>query len=257
MTPFVQERLDRVLTQYRESPRLLALIHAGARELEEARDAVAAMPAALNLDTAEGEWLSLVGKRMGFGRENCVCLRTPVFGFECDPPDPLRPVTGFCDGLGTWLDCETPEASIYRLDDDEMYRRFLRVRARQIAGEFNEEGVLAAAREAFGDEAEVLVSDRRKVIVAPGEDFDILHPTAQLWTRVFPLPPATRLLFHVGSTRALAGFGTGWAGFCGVTDVPLTDEQGNPLVTEDGDPIIADGVADPTIFVCGSDPRIC
>ena len=257
MTAFVTERTDRVLTQYRESPKLLAVISAILRQAEDARDAALAMPDHLDLETAEGDWLTYVGKRMGWGREHCVCLRPPVFGFECEDPDPLLPVAGFCDEMGTWIDCAAPEASVYRLDDDATYRRFLRVRARQIAGDFTEAGVLAAAREAFGDKAEVLASNNRRVVVAPGEDFDILHPTAQLWTRVFPLPPSTRLTFHVGSTRAVFGFGPGWTGFCGENEVPLVTETGEPLVTEGGETWIADGVADPTIWMCALSPNIC
>ena len=256
-TAFVQERLDRVLTQYRESPNLLAVIAAGARQAEEIALAADAMPPMLDLETAEGEWLDIIGRAMGFVRRHCVCLPTPVFGFPCDDPDPLQPVVGFCDGMGTWRACDATTGAEYELTDDDTYRRFLKVRALQLRLDFSERSLLEAARIAFGDEAEVLRSNAREVVIAPGEDFDILHPTAQLWQRVMPVPPWVKVLFHVGSTRALAGFGAGWTGFCGVADVPLETERGEIISDETGEPLIADGIADDTHWVCGFNPTIC
>ena len=257
MTAFVQERLDRVLTQYRESPNLLAVIAAATGQVEEIAAAAQAIPPMLDLETAEGDWLTVLGKAMGFVRRHCVCLPTPVFGFPCNDPDPLQPVVGFCDGRGTWRACDATTGAEYELTDDDTYRRFLKVRALQLRLDFSEGSLLEAARIAFGDQAEVLRSNAREVVIAPGEDFNILHPTAQLWTRVMPVPPWVKVRFHIGPTRALFGFGKGWTGFCGSGDVPLETERGEIITDEDGEPIVADGIADPTIWVCALSPDVC
>lgn len=254
MSPFAQERLDRVLTQYRESPRLLGLIEAALEEINGARAAIEAIPDALRLDDAQGWWLTALGKRMGWPRQHYVSIPQPIFALTAPDYEPARPVTGLCDDAGVWIDCAQSDASIYEVTDDETYRRMLRVRAIQQRQTYDEATLLEALREAFGPDAEVISSRDGRIVAHPGPDYDANTPLAQLWPRLMPIRPGAQLVYHLGDARGLWGFGRGWAGMCGLEIVPLATERGDALTTEDGDLIEADGLSTPGRFTCPAAP---
>lgn len=113
----VEERIDRILTQYRESPNILAILRHDLTQLAEAaiiangsRGIVAdiasagsdvlsdgaqiaisdpncqpidGIPEKFDIFTAVGDQLTLIGKRMGWPRCHCICQNVPVFGFTC------------------------------------------------------------------------------------------------------------------------------------------------------------------------------
>ena len=113
----VEGTVDKILTQYRESPNLLAIIRHDLREIAEAivlangvKSGVAEVvsddynvlndnlqivisdpdcpPSGGMLDkfdilTATGDQLTIIGKVLGFPRCHCVCVDLPVFGFAC------------------------------------------------------------------------------------------------------------------------------------------------------------------------------
>ncbi len=62
------------------------------------------MPSYFDLQSAAGDQLTLIGKRMGFPRCHCVCNIQPVFGFFCDGQSTSRPILGFCED-GSWDGC--------------------------------------------------------------------------------------------------------------------------------------------------------
>lgn len=92
----VETRIDRVLTQYRESPNLLFLIRTYLRSVADLHSAVCDLPNLFDIETATGDALTLLGKRLGWPRDHCVCDTSPVFGFDCDDDTAVsRPVVGF------------------------------------------------------------------------------------------------------------------------------------------------------------------
>lgn len=113
----VEERIDRILTQYRESPNLLGIIRhdlgqiadiiieangsrgfvsellsAGDNVLSDGQQVIISdpdcqpapgMPEKFDILTAVGDQLTIIGKWLGFPRCHCICQNVPVFGFEC------------------------------------------------------------------------------------------------------------------------------------------------------------------------------
>lgn len=247
-----EPRIDRVLTQYRESPNLLFLFRTYLNKLVESHLRICDLPESFDLDTALANQLTLLGKRMGFPRTHCVCNADPVFGFECEDSIQLRPLVGFgapvqlrhfgfCDdgtaGFGepyaiTWGGCEAPESvsracdqegtwehcssglSSLTIADDEMYRRFLRVRRLQFLRMFELESLEQAVKTFFGGQAKVLVAGQGRVVIAPGRDLSPYEISLlQIYPRVLPLAPGIEVRFHFGEMRVF-GFGEGWGGLC-------------------------------------------
>lgn len=218
-TDMVEERINRVLTQYRESPKLLHLLRTYLKAAADLHNQVCDLPERFALDTAVGDQLTLVGKRMGWPRCHCICDVSPVFGFDCGGVS-LRPITGFCDEGASWDDCSTGLSEIC-INDDEVYRTFLKVRTYQMTQRFDLSSLEACARLFFGQQAEVLYAGQGRVVVAPGRD---LTPgevaLLQLYPRVMPLALGIRVNFHFGEVRVF-GFGEGWGGIMEV-DSELT-----------------------------------
>src|ERR1700754_4525413 len=96
-TTFVEAGVDRVLTQYRESPKLLHTMRTYLGQAWQVSQAICNLPNYFSLDTAVGDQLTIIGKWMGFPRCHCVCDVQPVFGFSCGPSTDTRPIVGFCE----------------------------------------------------------------------------------------------------------------------------------------------------------------
>jgi hypothetical protein len=64
-TAFVEAGANRVLTQYRESPKLLHVIRTFLGQACQTSEAVCDLPSYFNLDTAVGDQLTIIGKWMG------------------------------------------------------------------------------------------------------------------------------------------------------------------------------------------------
>lgn len=113
----VETTVDKILTQYRESPNLLAMLRHDLREVAEMivlangikssaaevqndnygvlNDAMQIVvsdpncpPSGGMLDkfdimTATGDQLTIIGKVLGFPRCHCICTDLPIFGFAC------------------------------------------------------------------------------------------------------------------------------------------------------------------------------
>lgn len=206
-----EDRINRVLTQYRESPKLLHLLRTYLRAASATHLEVCRLPEAFDIDSAIGDQLTILGKRLGWPRCHCICDVEPVFGFDCQGIE-LRPVTGFCDPSGSWVECSTGLSEVC-LSDDELYRKFLKVRRYQYLNQYGFESLETCLRIFFGDAAVILYSGQGRVVVAPGRDLsqsEIL--LLQLYPRVLPLALGIQVRFHFGETRVF-GFGTGWGGF--------------------------------------------
>lgn len=244
----VEAAIGRVLTQYRESPNLLDLMRAFLSQAEEAVIATCAIPSFFDIETAVGEQLTLVGKRLGFGRCHCVCEVEPVFGFECEGVIPGYPILGFCDE-NTWLNCGVTGISEICINDDETYRGFLLARRYQMLALYDRDSLTAALGHIWGPTAVVMDDGVGRVVMAPGRiltDADVA--LLQLVPRVLPVAPGIRQRFHFNAPRVF-GFGEGWGGFCEAWEPSWPGEEGSgdggpedtgerALMTEDGDLIL-------------------
>ena len=254
----VEERIDRVLTQYRESPKFLHVVRTYLGAAADAHLRVCDLPERFNLETAVGDQLTLVGKRLGWPRCHCVCTVQPVFGFECEGYVPSQPLAGFCETNSTWAGCGEFGLGDICISNDDLYRRFLKVRVRQAAGFFDVESLEAALADLWGPTARLLDANHGRVVVAPGRELtgDEIS-VLQLYPRVMPVALGIEVRFHFGVTRVF-GFGTGWGGFC-EPDYPagteLVTEVGNEIVTEADETIITGPLTEDATWMCQVDVR--
>ena len=216
----IDERMRKVLTQYRESPRLLHVIRTYLTAAYAIAAPMADLPAKMSIDSAVGDQLTLLGKRLGFPRTHCICDTSPVYGFECDDEVSLRPIVGFDALLATTEACASGLSSV-TIDDDEIYRGLLRVRVRQYLARYDHATLLACMRDLFGDTAEVLHHGQGRVVLAPGRDLTTDEiALLQVYPRVLPIAPGIVTRWFFGQTDRVAGFGDGWLGFDEPVPVP-------------------------------------
>nr|QIG67157.1 DUF2612 domain-containing structural protein [Rhizobium phage RHph_TM26] len=235
----VEERMDRVLTQYRESPNLLFMIRTYLYQVTKIYSAICDMPSFFSLYSAVGDQLTLIGKRMGFPRCHCICDIPPVFGFACaDQLSIEQQIMGFCEGV-TWQSCTDADISEICVSDDEMYRKLLIARSYQMQSFYSHEDLTAALQVIFGPTARILDGGNGRVVLAPFRELtDDEVALMQVIPRVLPIAPGINVRWHFG-TRIVFGFGFGWGGFC---EEYLPD--GEALLTEDGE-VITDENDDP------------
>lgn len=218
----VDERLTRVLTQYRESPNVLGLLNIYLKAIASAGERTRNLPDRFDLDTATGDQLTLIGKALGWPRVHCVCSTERVFGFECDGVVNVQPIAGFCEEeFSTWSHCAITIGEI-DIVDDEVYRSLLKSRVRQLKGNFNLESLENALKDIFGEFARVVSSGAGYVTVSPGRELTASEtPLLQIYPRVLPVALGVKVLFHFDSSE-IFGFGSGWGGFCdnGGEDAP-------------------------------------
>jgi hypothetical protein len=252
----IDEGVNRILTQYRESPNLLFLMRNYLRTATEVHTAICSLPEYFDLNTATGDQLTLLGKRMGFPRCHCICNVTPVFGFACDGVPSEYPIVGFCDG-GTWVDCGENGISDICIDDDETYRKFLLVRRYQMMRRYSLEDLTTALQIFYGPSAMVLDAGHGRVVLAPFRELTALETSLlQVVTRVLPIAPGIRTRFHFGTFKVF-GFGEGWGGFCEVVDAGsvISTESGPVIWTEGGDTIAADAYQRHSDWMCAIDVK--
>lgn len=247
----VEERIDRILTQYRESPKLLHVLRTYLSSAADLSTLVCDLPEKFDLLTAVGDQLTIVGKRLGWPRCHCSCSVIPVFGFDCEGVVPDQPVTGFCAPNSTWAGCGEFGSSDVCINDDEVYRKFLKVRVRQVIGDFTIESLEAAIFELWGPTAVVLYAGNGKVVICPGRDLNegeiSLLP---LYPRILPTAPGIDVLFHFGSPFVF-GFGSGWGGLCSDDNMVITAGEG-VVITAGGDDPLTVGV-----FTSYGSPWMC
>jgi hypothetical protein len=216
----VEAELSKVATQYREAARLIGYMRAAMGEVEAAARAVCAIPEAFDLDTAVGEQLTFIGKRMGFPRCHCACVSPPLYGFTTDgsgnAANPLFTLRGPCEPA-TWLTCGEVGDGTICIDDDEAYRGHLRARRYQMLGLFDIQSLSMAVRHIWGDAAWIARVAAGEVTLAPGRALTDDETTRLPVTlRVLPIAPGMTISMWL-STLPVLGFGAGWAGPC---DVP-------------------------------------
>lgn len=254
----VETRVDRVLTQYRESPKLLHLIRTYLRQAGDVMDAACSIPSFFDLDTAVGDQLTLLGKRIGFVRCHCVCNVQPVFGFDCTGVPTDYVIAGFCDDAVTWVNCGPFGSSDLCITDDEIYRRFLKVRRYQLLALYDLQSLTEAVQTLWGPAASVMEARNGRVIVAPGRELTVVESALlPLYVRVLPIAPGIEVRLHFGQARVF-GFGEGWGGFCDTMteSEPInTTGGGNLLTAPDEEPILATPLPVDAPWMCQIDVK--
>jgi hypothetical protein len=254
----VDDAINRLATQYRESPRLIHLIRTYVAQVEEAAILACALPSFFDIETAVGDQLTIIGKRMGWPRCHCVCDTQPVFGFECAGVVSEVPLAGFCDDNVTWADCGIGGFAEICIADDAMYRRTLLARRYQMQALYDLASLTAAVRHLYGPQALILDAGVGRVVVAPGRPLTNAETAVlQVVPRVLPIAPGIRVRFHFGPVEVF-GFGDGWGGFCELSaplGLALATETGDVLVTEDGTPIFTGPLTQGAPWMCELNPR--
>lgn len=81
----VENAIDQVMTQYRESPNLLGLLRGALRPQADTVKMVCEILDAFDIETATGDQLTIIGKWLGWPRRHCAGRLRTVFGFACQP----------------------------------------------------------------------------------------------------------------------------------------------------------------------------
>lgn len=205
----------RVVTQYREAYKFLALVGAYLAHIEDAARAACAVPSAFDLDTASGDQLTIIGKWLGLPREHCVCDVPPVFGFACGEFADNPNIKGFCaDGDVSWASCTDFETSTLVIRDDEIYRTLLKVRCYQYLALFDRDSLTTCIQLVWGSGAFIAGEGLRWVALGTGKALSVeeqrLLPVV---LRVMPIAPGVRIKMSY-ATVPMFGFGEGYQGFC-------------------------------------------
>lgn len=253
----VEQRINRVLTQYRESPNLLHLIRTYLRQTSQIVQALDVLPTFFDLDTAAGHQLTLLGQRLGFPRCHCICNTQPVFGFDCEGVETGLLIAGFCDDSVTWADCGPFGVSDICINDDGIYRSFLKVRRYQMLSLYDTQSLEECINLFFGPTAQIMDAGNRRVVIAPGRQLnDSETALLQVYPRVLPVAAGVNVRFHFGSPIAF-GFGEGWGGFCDPFEDEgiLLDGDGVPITDENSDSITLGPISRDAEWMCEVDPR--
>lgn len=235
----IEARVDKILTQYRESPNLIGLIRHDLGQIADVLIEACSFPDEFDIMSAGGDQLTLIGKRLGWPRCHCVCGVVPIAGFNCGPqpvtldgeivtldgdivtfnPDPAggtttnRPLLGFCSGA-VWADCQETGTSDLCFDNDKTYRGYLLARRYQIRRLWDIDSLQASVEHIWGATATVVSMGGGRVAVQPGRDLTVQErrelPVA---FRVLPIAPGIQPFISY-ETGPIAGFGEGWGGFC-------------------------------------------
>lgn len=212
-TEYVESRMNRILTQYRESPTLLAIIREDIGQIAEAALAACEIPSKFDIFDAVGDQLTILGKQLGWPREHCICVPVPAFGFSCGIATPNKPIAGLCEGA-VWGNCQEAGAGTIRLDDDEVYRGFLLARRYQARQLWDIDSLQASVRHLWGPTATSISLGGARAAIQPGR---ALTPSEQLQLpvafRVLPIAPGVTPYISY-QTGKVFGFGTGWGGLC-------------------------------------------
>lgn len=252
-----EERINLILTQYRESPNLLFLLRTYLKSLAGTALQICDLPSFYEIETAVSDQLTVLGKRLGWPRCHCVCEVQPVFGFECEGVVNNYPISGFCDESVTWVDCGESGVGEVCILDDEIYRKFLKVRRYQMLALFDITSLEETLKILFGELATLLDYGHGRIVIAPGRELsDPEIALLQLYPRILPVALGIQVRFHFDSPFVF-GFGDGWGGFCETfsESAILIDSEGSDIVTEDLTPIATGVLTRDAPWMCEIDVK--
>ena len=210
----VEIEVSKLPTQYREAAKLQAMMRVYLAQVEEAARVVCSIPDFFDIDTAVGDQLTILGRILGFPRCHCVCEPGPLIGIPY-PEGTVTPyeIVGLCEG-GSLAGCDGGSLNEFCINDDDVYRRFLKARRYQMLGLFDRDSLLAAARLTWGPTAWIVRADLCEVVLAPGRPIARSErPLQEIAARILPVAPGISLKYWT-DLRPVAGIGQGWAGLC-------------------------------------------
>lgn len=226
LTALLESKIDKILTQYRESPKLLGLIRNYLKQVELTAQEICVMPTYFDIDTAVGDQLTILGKILGWPRCHCLAERLPVFGFACtDDCYDGPPIVGFCESdEATWLGCSGPTHKDFCFDDDELYRKWLKARIVALSGDYRRPSFDAVLQDFFENTDAAIIQEIPGTITAwPGRALtDLEKKLIDLIPEVMPVAYGVKLKFAYG-TGPIFGFGTGYAGLCDGNFINIQD----------------------------------
>ncbi|MEM7651875.1 MAG: DUF2612 domain-containing protein [Pseudomonadota bacterium] len=244
MSDRVEERMGRIISQYAGAEKLQGLIRAYLEAIDDPFQVILDIQAAFDLDSATGDQLTLIGRRMGFPRTQEVCEVPSVFGFEYPTEAAAEgnyPIGGFGSGAGWLADAEFTVAEITVRDSE--YRKLLKCRRYQMNEFFDIDSLRAAIQDLWGDTAKVYFARRKEVVVGPGRELtDYESGLLEIYARAIPVALGMDLRFSL-QTEKIFGFGTGWSGFIGDTGVPIQGGFNKALEADTGTAMQAEGFA--------------
>ncbi|MBE7778967.1 DUF2612 domain-containing protein [Yersinia pestis subsp. pestis] len=164
---------DLLIWQYRGKPKARQTVGLFFRESKEAWRSAQAVGEMLNIDTATGYALDLVGRHVGLSRTLRAFVPKEYFGWAG-----IEAALGF--GAGTFYREGEPLKESSRLDDDD-YRFLLRARMLKNTQRPTLEGIDASIKQLLGDSAFVIDSyDMTMNIVVPEMQLNSLRLHAVL-----------------------------------------------------------------------------
>ena len=201
------EYLARRIHQYRDAPRLEALIRA---RLQSLRSAVDGMPSLRGtLDDFTGDLLTKIGGILGFPRSHVVNNVPTVFGFG---EASNMVIAGFGRGAVWYPAADFGQIRI-SIDDDDQFRLFLKAHILALNDQATIANVTAVAKLLWGDDAGLQRSRNGQIVIATGRELTAAEGKYwPIFPRLFPVPHGTLISFHEGPMKVF-GFGKGWQGF--------------------------------------------
>jgi len=126
-------------------------------------------------------------------------------------------------------------------------------------GFYDIDSLTDALRSIWGPTAWVVGSGHGRVVMTPGRTLtDIEKAVLKIVPRVLPIAIGIEQRFHFGGD-IIAGFGTGWYGFCedeyAPDGLPMVTEGDIPMVTEDDEPMITGPLTRDAEWMCQFDVK--
>jgi Protein of unknown function (DUF2612) len=222
---WVTQEIDKIITQYREAYKFKALTKNHLKQIEEAAVYACGISQYFNIETAECDQLTMLGRLLGFSRFQCKGLQRPRFKWStCNPLAALcvcsacdecayEQGTGWCEGY--WGDIYDPFE--FTCGDDELYRRFLFCRIIQRGKKFTKGNLVKALNLLYDTDEAMVISSQggviRVAICRPLTQFE--RRAWHMYRAVLPVGLGVRTeILDQKTTAKPFGFGTGWGEWC-------------------------------------------
>ena len=217
--PLVDAHMSKVLTQYRQSQKLLTLLAGLIASLEPIKENLCLNLYWKTLDLSTGEQLDFYGALVGMPRCVCDAKQRTFFGFSnasCvdDPCGCLNPIGGFCDDFKCSDNVETGIGE-YCFTDDDLYRRFIKGKILSNASDGSTHSIIEVANAIFDSTSSFIASNVHSLVTVgldrpfTTEEFELLP----LIEKIIPTYPSTKVQFSHSNGKPF-GFGAGWGEFC-------------------------------------------
>lgn len=163
-----QIALDRLAYQYRESPKLQAVVALFVGEVVLLRDAILSMELLRNIDTAEGDGLDIIGEIVGQPREIWGIVALEFFALHNGTGGPAAEgfgdLTDASDGL-RFRSVNEAEAANRDLGDAE-YRKLLRAKILRNRSQARPEDIIGSIQAVLGESTEVVYASASSAVTA-------------------------------------------------------------------------------------------